>query len=492
MLNQMFSPQRLLATGLLVITLLQYIMVSDSFYLDADDWFIVDMGRQVSENPTPDHFIRFWSAEPTWRPLLTARAGLEYQLFAADIQPRLTANLVLHLISAVLLYLAVMTWFQRPRVAVWASLLFAAHPLHAESLVWFHSGFEGITVTVFALLTVYSVGRRDSLWRCLFFFQLALFTRENALCLPLLIGAGAWMRSTAESRLKQAIGEVAPYIAVVFVNILFRYWLLSNAEHNPTGSFHLGESLSNAMFTTFVHPWLPVHPALPARTFWWALWSGVFIGLCWFQKGRPKQMLWVALIGFGLASSPFIPNFDDAWRFIAALPGGYEQRWYFFHLPLAFLSIWPAYIAVQSAGNRVRREVLIAGGLLAISLTTWSYNAAWYQAQAGFAKRVFSTVDAALSQVPTSIGVSVTEGLDSSEIADQIFLNAPIIWPDAFSRGVRSYHQRVEAGETRLQEARKDARGQVGWVPVTGLKPQTRWWRWDTKEAVLTSVPTPR
>lgn len=491
MSNQLLTPSRTAVLGLILTAIVQHSIFEGAFYLDADDWFIIDMGRQVVESHTADQWFRFWSAEPTWRPLLTARSALEFIFFGTDPAPRLLVNLFIHVLCGWLVFALTRQWFKSSDAALWAALLYAAHPLHAEALTWFHSGFEGITVTFFMLLTLWSFCSQKATFVSLICFQLALFTRENALCIPLLVGAVAWGRALNKRDVKTWIVEAVPFLGLTLLNIGFRLWLIETAEHPPEGSFHFTNSLVTSVTTTFLHPWIPVHPAIASRTIFWGFWAGSLGALLILQVRQPKRYAWTAFIGFALAASAFIPNFYDSWRFLAALPGGYEQRWYFFHFPLAFLCLWPSQLIVHrfSARPAIGRSLL--GLLLALSLVTWTNNALWYRQQSEYVLTTYETVDEVLKTTPATIGITTHEGLDSSELADQVFLNMPMIWPDAAQKGAAAYRQRIEGPQSSLGVSIRDVRGQVRWAPTDRIPKHTVWWTWDTTTNTLRrSIPS--
>jgi len=101
----------ILAIGLATTLLVQLYAVQGTWFLDADDWLIIRMGREVVEEPTLNQFTQFWTEEPTWRPALTARTAVEYLCFGDAIAPRMLLNITLHLVAALLLFAIVQAFF---------------------------------------------------------------------------------------------------------------------------------------------------------------------------------------------------------------------------------------------------------------------------------------------------------------------------------------------------------------------------------------------
>ncbi|HIA04921.1 MAG TPA: hypothetical protein EYN66_24000 [Myxococcales bacterium] len=484
MLKDVTNNSRIVLTAFALTAILQVWMVSSSDYLDSDDWFVVEMGRMVSEAPSVSHFTRFWSNEPTWRPVLTLRSAIEYSIFADHPLSRVVVNVVLHTVCAWLLMLCVARLLNDRAVGVATAFLFLIHPLHAESLAWFHSGFEGITITVFILLTLWLFIQERAPWIVLAAFQAALLTRENALCVPLLIMLIAWLQSSDISRrLHHCFRVSLPYWGLLFANLIVRIALLKSQEHEYS-SLHLVEDPLIAVFTAMAHPWLPIHPALSGRIAWLLAFVALALCLLLLQRKRSYGVMGGAFLAFLLCSLPFIPHFHVAHRFIEALPGGHEQRWYFFHLPLAALMIWPAWLFVHWAREHAFAKV--AFGLLVILFMTAQFqNMSWWMDRSETATQVGQKLSETLDE-QTPIGLFLSEGSDDANIADQVFLNYKRRYPHS---PVRVFHvvENARDGHNGPAEAQKPATGHWHWVAGRTAPAMTRWWRWHDSTRILES-----
>ncbi len=461
------------------------------WYLDADDWLLIRMGREVVSDPQPAHFLGFWTDEPTWRPLLTARAALEYALFGDAIRPRLLLNLALHLGCAFMLFQLARAYLGRASAAAWAAVIFFVHPMHGEALAWYHSGFEGITVTLPILATLWLWATHRPPWMALIMFQLALFTRENALCVPLLIASAAALRAPRSARWRRAVLDSAPYLVLLVINAGIRFVAVTmEADRPPLGSFHLSEHLPAAVITTLFHPWLPIHPALPGRLIWWIVYASVPFGLVWMQRRTEQSALKVAAGFFVIASLPFLLQFHDATRFLHAWPGGHEQRWYYFHLPLAGLSLWPAYVCLSRDRRKTGWGMLAVAALAGLMLLTQSLNARWWRAQGQDARAVLDTVDDGLTTRPRGVGLVVTEGTDGATLADEVFLNLPVARPDVARRHLTVAHLRKDSPHAApiLERVGWSRSGQVQWAPLHKLPPEMRWWVYDSTTGSMTPI----
>jgi hypothetical protein len=485
------SPRWILAFGLAIGLAAQLPSVLGGWYLDADDWLLIRMGREVVAEPLVAHFAGFWTEEPTWRPLLTARAALEYALFEDAIRPRILINLGLHLACALMLFLLARAWLGREPAAAWAAVLFFVHPMHGEALAWYHSGFEGITVTLPILVTLWAWATRRPIWVALVAMQVALLARENALAIPFFIAAAAAFRAPSGSRMRRTIIESAPFFVLLVLNVAVRFIAVTmDADRASMGSFHIAVNPLAAVATTAFHPWLPIHPALPAREVWWLIFASIPFGLAWMQRDTDPLPLKVAVGFFVIGSLPFLPQFHDATRFLHAWPGGHEQRWYYFHLPLAGLVVWPAYVIVARDRRRTGWSTLALAALAGLFLTAQSFNARWWRDQGQTARAILDVVDDGLAQRPRGIGLVVTEGTDSATLADEVFLNLPVTRPDTARRGVHAFHllKDSEHAAPRLQRVRWSRSGQVMWDDTGRIPPDVLWWTWNSLTGAMEPI----
>jgi Tfp pilus assembly protein PilF len=125
-------------------------------------------------------------------------------------------------------------------LAPWASLagaaLFAVHPVHVESVAWI-SGRTDLICSAFVLAAFVTHRRADksekpARWRwrgfSLLLFAAALFSKEMAATLPLLIGIDRWLGSTERrgARLRASLTPMVPYLIVFAVYMLVRHQVL--------------------------------------------------------------------------------------------------------------------------------------------------------------------------------------------------------------------------------------------------------------------------
>ncbi len=436
-------------------------------YLDGDDAFVLRMGQAVASAGWGDRLEQLatlWTSEPTWRPLSTARAGVEFALFGGAAAPRLVTNALLHLASSVLIArCAVVVGSGTVRAAV-ASLVFAAFPLHSEALAWPHSGFEGMTVTapllLWALAWLRGRHRLALLW-----FGLATLTRENAACVSALV----FLVPTAGSHRSRWAWLLA-YAGVLALHVAVRVALTRAAGHGTAGSFHWVESPQLALLAALGWPLMPVHPAVAGagalRVVAFVLLAATVVGLAWRRPLRRGTAVVLATM------LPFLPQYHDAWRFVSAAEGGFELRWYFFHLPLAASAIWLA-LALPQSVEGARAKLVVAVTLAALLALCVANERVWREGTLT-ANRVAAALAAHVGPRCAPLELTTVSETDADEVASQVVLNADVFVGADASRCVRC--RRLRDG--RLERAVSTGLAHVEWQAASGCGVARRM-HWD-------------
>lgn len=170
------------------------------FFL-ADDFANVVIGSSYPWSRWPGLFIRDDSAE-IWgfpvkllRPFAALSGNLQAQLFAANPTGYRVVSLGLHVINAWLVFaIARRILTGNATVAFTAALLFAVHPVHAETLTWIPGQSDLLPTAmllgaVLAFLRFRSTGAWPSALLCVALTATAVFTKENTVVLPVVLGA---------------------------------------------------------------------------------------------------------------------------------------------------------------------------------------------------------------------------------------------------------------------------------------------------------------
>ncbi|MBI4843175.1 MAG: hypothetical protein HY809_02470, partial [Nitrospirae bacterium] len=175
-----------------------------------------------------------------YRPIPALSYGIDYSIWAMDPFGYQLTNLVLHTLVSVLLFFFMRMLTRGRDGAAWLSaVLFALHPVMAESVPATVRRFDAMAA-LFILLSLitflkhtetYTSGRKNILLS-LFFYALALLTKEISVILPFIIIAAFVTLYPEEGRLSlkslmKAVKETSPYIILTAIYIAWRSYVLS-------------------------------------------------------------------------------------------------------------------------------------------------------------------------------------------------------------------------------------------------------------------------
>jgi len=206
------------------------------FVLD-DRFQIVDNTWLRSWRYLPRYFTGdVWSfLHPTfrgnlYRPLFLLWLRIQYIVFGLNPWGWHFCTVLAHVAVTALVYCLSLRLLQDRRAALFATLIFGLHPVHAEAVAW----ISGVTEPILALLLIasflyYLHGRtepfyaRGYLAASLVLYLLATLAKETALVLPMIIFASEliWSGTAGTSRLRvwlhrgwAAFAVTAPYLAI--------------------------------------------------------------------------------------------------------------------------------------------------------------------------------------------------------------------------------------------------------------------------------------
>mgnify|MGYP000846840283 CR=1 FL=1 len=177
----------------LVLVLLPTLIYFKSLFFDFspmdDQWMIVKNADIFSDLKNIKTFFTKPLAGLYYRPLLSLSFMLDFQI--GKINPFIYhfSNLVYHLISIILLYKLFLKLKVNIKTSFFLSLIFAVHPVLLHAVAWI-PGRNDVLLTVFALSSIlYLINylnerKNHQLFLHLLLFTCAIFTKENAIILP--------------------------------------------------------------------------------------------------------------------------------------------------------------------------------------------------------------------------------------------------------------------------------------------------------------------
>lgn len=188
------------------INLLLLILIFGTFYIYSralngpfiwdDNHFLLRNSSIRSVEKIPEYFTsKATFAEEgdfdIYRPLRNVSYLIDYLMFGLNPFGFHVINLLLHVQNIILLAYLLRTVTGNNFISIASAALFAFHPIQTEAVSWI-KGRDDLIATFFYLmsLTLYIKGRGKNgylYWGSVVFFALALFSKEMALTLPLVI-----------------------------------------------------------------------------------------------------------------------------------------------------------------------------------------------------------------------------------------------------------------------------------------------------------------
>jgi protein O-mannosyl-transferase len=121
-----------------------------------------------------------------YRPVTYLSFALDHALWGLNALGYNLSNLLLHMAAAMVFYRLLLAIFARENLALVAALLFALHPVAGETVNFHAGGRNTLLCACFALSAfLFHIGRKQ--WPALAFFTLAIFSKEFALLLPVVL-----------------------------------------------------------------------------------------------------------------------------------------------------------------------------------------------------------------------------------------------------------------------------------------------------------------
>lgn len=147
----------LLAAGLLVATVIAFAPVRHHDFVSVDDHiYVTDNPRVLAGLAWSSIAWAFTTSYANfWHPLTWLSLMLDVEMFGASPGALHVTNLVLHLASVFVLFLALVRMTGAVGRSAFVAALFALHPLHVESVAWV-SERKDVLSTLFLMLALWS------------------------------------------------------------------------------------------------------------------------------------------------------------------------------------------------------------------------------------------------------------------------------------------------------------------------------------------------
>jgi tetratricopeptide (TPR) repeat protein len=230
--------------------------------------FVFDDVDQIVKNPS----VKSWSLAPSYftehvwkhkepgahgnyyRPVFMVWMLVSYTLFGLNASWWHLTTVLVHVCVTLMVYLLARRLLKDQWTAWMTALIFGLHPVHIEAVAW----VSGVTEPLLALLLIPAFlfylnwregasatdaapvskrNRRAWLAASLAFYAVAMFEKETALVLPMLVFLYEWIYSPRQSRMlrvRDGIKVAAPYLALSVVYLSARAIVLKGIGHEVT------------------------------------------------------------------------------------------------------------------------------------------------------------------------------------------------------------------------------------------------------------------
>lgn len=163
-----------------------------------------------------------------WRPIIPFTFWINYFFSGFNPLPYHLTNFLFHLGTAFLIYIFALFIFNNKQYASAAFLLFTVFPYHSEAVSWIDGRYD-VIMTFFVLSSLicflfFISNKKITLFvLSLFFYLIALLTKEHAIVLPLVLTS--YLIFIKYKNLRGLIKIIFPYLIVtsiwLFIKIIF-------------------------------------------------------------------------------------------------------------------------------------------------------------------------------------------------------------------------------------------------------------------------------
>ena len=231
-----------------------------------------------------------------WRPLLLSIFALEWHWWQNAVYGWHAVSVGVHILAAVTLYYLLNRLFKRDLLALLVALIFVAHPVHNEAVVYVNSMGDALaSLLVLSGLLCYARFRQSqkpayisrSYYASLLFFPLAVMAKETGFVLagllPLMDFLLLQNKKSCLVRVRQTAAALWPLLGLAVIYVILRATVL-----NFSNSFNFYNQASNA-FTA--------HPSIRLMTFFKAMTQYTGFLVFPYQLRVERQLPWAQSLG---------------------------------------------------------------------------------------------------------------------------------------------------------------------------------------------------
>jgi len=318
------SPWRrpgVLAAAIALLTIALYWPATGNEFVDYDDGMYVTANPRIPQGLTRENVAwAFTTTEATnWHPLTWLSHLLDAEMFGLKPSGHHATSIVLHALTAALLFLLLQRATGSTGASLAAAALFAVHPLNVQSVAWV-SERKNVLSTFFWLLALGAYGawaRKPRLLRYVALvacFALSLMAKPMAVTLPFtLLLLDYWPLGRFPLGQRRLWLEKLPLFAMAAAGSVLTY----RVQHEAGSMVHteaitLGARLANATWSYLAYLGYAIWPSRLAAFYphlesalpvWRVVLAAaalavVTLGLWWFRaRAQPQLTGWLWYLG---------------------------------------------------------------------------------------------------------------------------------------------------------------------------------------------------
>lgn len=230
---------------IVLVVLVVYGQIIKFDFINLDDTKIIldNFDKISSLSDIPTAFINqygFDQGSPYYRPIILTSFVIDAQFSKREPIFYHIANLLYHLISVIILFYLLMRLIDNFQIAYLLSVIFAIHPVLTNAVVWI-AGRNDVLVGLFSLLSLlYFIKyiKKDDISNLIihiFFFLMAILSKEVALILPILFLVYFYLFNKEKYNVSLIYKLGLPWIVLIAVFQLVKSNIIKEVENLTYG-----------------------------------------------------------------------------------------------------------------------------------------------------------------------------------------------------------------------------------------------------------------
>ena len=356
---------------LFLLSILPFLPTLKATYLNWDDDVYFTENPDIDSPQGWEHYLDRFARDANTYPMVFASFKLENALYGKTPTVSHAINLLLHGLVSVTAFFLLVRWVPDPKIAFWAALLFAIHPLQVSTVAWVAERKSLLGSFFFLLALIAGTPPRNRpgvrIWLTLPLAVCAYLCKSPLVVFPLVLLIAQWVSARTTTPNPERFGRA--FWGVWFLHFLTALgfaWIYAHREVGQSLSVREKLELVPRVFWHHLSSWaFPIH-LLPVYPKWnlgegplplWE-WLGLFLILV-FVIGLRKRIDPLEWFGGLFAAITFFPA-------SGLVSFGYQKHAYvsdhFMYLPVLGLAVILSSLMTRiSLGRKFFFPILCSG-----------------------------------------------------------------------------------------------------------------------------------